>query len=263
MHFSSERTLAVRISTWQEDTSMASRLIRLAAIGAIALTSFTFTQSTQAQDAPQSRPAGRGRGMQVLPLMTHNVSADRKITFHFKDAKAEVVRVTSPDVPALGKGEMTKGEKDVWELTVGPVPAGAYRYSFNADGVTIADPANYATSESNNNIYSLVVVPGSDTMDVRDVPHGAVAAITYKSKALDAVRRMHIYTPPGYENGTEKYPVFYLLHGAGDSDDAWTSVGRANFIIDNLIEQKKAVPMIVVMPAGHTSHTGMGGGAAR
>jgi enterochelin esterase-like enzyme len=239
---------------------MTSRIIRLAAVGAIALTSLMFTQSTMAQDAPQSRPAGRGRGGAQRPqIVSLEVSADRKITFRLAAPKAEAVRISSPDVPGLGKGEMTKGANDTWELTVGPVPAGAYRYTFSVDGIATADPHNYATSESNTNVWSLAVVPGSDVIDVKDVPHGAVAAITYQSKALNAVRRMHIYTPPGYENGTEKYPVFYLLHGSGDSDDAWTSEGRANFIIDNLIEQKKAVPMIVVMPAGHTSHS-MGGG---
>ena len=89
-------------------------------------------------------------------------------------------------------------------------------------------------------------------MDTKRVPHGAVAAVTYWSTTLKRDRRMHVYTPPGYETGTDKYPVFYLLHGAGDSDEAWTSVGRAGFILDNLIAAKKAKPMVVVMPAGHT-----------
>ena len=85
-----------------------------------------------------------------------------------------------------------------------------------------------------------------------DVPHGAVASVTYYSKSLGRFRRMHVYTPPGYETSSRKYPIFYLLHGAGDSDDSWTSVGRAGFIIDNLIAAKKAKPMVIVMPAGHT-----------
>jgi enterochelin esterase family protein len=90
-------------------------------------------------------------------------------------------------------------------------------------------------------------------MDTKPVPHGAVAAVTYHSSALKRFRRMHVYTPPGYELGRDRYPVFYLLHGAGDNDDAWSSVGRAGFILDNLIAAKKARPMLVVMPAGHTS----------
>jgi enterochelin esterase family protein len=97
--------------------------------------------------------------------------------------------------------------------------------------------------------------------DTRQVPHGAVAAVTYYSTALKRNRRMHVYTPPGYEAGTAKYPVFFLLHGAGDSDEAWTSVGRAGIILDNLIAAKKAKPMIVVMPAGHTNGPNPGVGA--
>jgi enterochelin esterase family protein len=99
-------------------------------------------------------------------------------------------------------------------------------------------------------------------MDTKAVPHGAVAEVFYQSAALGRTRRMHIYTPPGYESGKERYPVFYLLHGAGDCDDSWTSVGRANFILDNLIASGKAKPMIVVMPAGHTNAGGGGRGAA-
>jgi enterochelin esterase family protein len=133
-----------------------------------------------------------------------------------------------------------------------PIDAGTYRYVFNVDGVMTADPRNQAVSQSNGNVWSVVHVPGSDFMDTTDVPHGAVATVTYKSSALGRNRRMHVYTPPGYEAGAEKYPVLYLLHGAGDSDDSWTSVGRANFILDNLIAAKKAKPMVVVMPAGHT-----------
>jgi len=83
--------------------------------------------------------------------------------------------------------------------------------------------------------------------------------VTYHSKALQCFRRMHVYTPPGYESGKGKYPVFYLLHGAGDSDNAWSTVGRAGFIMDNLIAAKKAKPMVVVMPAGHTRASGFGG----
>src|SRR5262249_5953293 len=133
-----------------------------------------------------------------------------------------------------------------------PVDPGAYRYLFNVDGVLTADPRNQAASQSNGNVWSVLVVPGSDFMDAADVPHGAVARVYYRSAALGKDRRMTVYTPPGYESGTDKYPVFYLLHGAGDSDDSWTSVGRANFILDNLIAAGKAKPMVVVMPNGHT-----------
>jgi enterochelin esterase family protein len=102
-------------------------------------------------------------------------------------------------------------------------------------------------------------------MDTKNVPHGAVSEVTYYSTTLGRFRRMHVYTPPGYENGNSRYPVFYLLHGAGDSDDAWTTVGRAGFILDNLLAAGKAKPMVVVMPAGHTRSFAFPppGGAAR
>ncbi|MDB6039214.1 MAG: Esterase [Verrucomicrobiales bacterium] len=122
------------------------------------------------------------------------------------------------------------------------------------------DPRNPAGSESNDNMWSLVVVPGAEFMDTKDVPHGAVAEVTYQSSSLKRARRMHVYTPPGYENGRKSYPVFYLLHGSSDSDDSWSSVGRAGFIMDNLIAAKKAKPMIVVMPAGHSGPTAIRNG---
>ena len=115
------------------------------------------------------------------------------------------------------------------------------------------DPRNAAVSESNNNVWSLVYVPGSDFMDTKNVPHGAVASVTTipprweASAACTSTRRRDMRW------AARSIPVFYLLHGAGDCDDSWTSVGRAGFILDNLIAARKAKPMIVVMPAGHTS----------
>ena len=206
----------------------------------------------------QPAPAPRGRGPQPQ-VISPEVSADRHITFRLRAPKAEAVRLAASDIPGNGPGAtMTRGADDVWEVTLGPVEPGAYRYNFNVDGVPVIDPRNPAISESNNNVWSLVYVPGSDFMDTKDVPHGAVSAITYFSKSLGSFRRMHIYTPPGYQLGKGKYPVFYLLHGAGDCDEAWTSVGRAGFILDNLIAAHKARPMVVVMPAGHTRSFGFG-----
>jgi len=146
----------------------------------------------------------------------------------------------------------TKAENGVWDYTTSaPAPPGAFRYAFMVDGVRTLDPVNTKTSESNTAMWSLFFVPGIDLEEVEDVPHGAVAEVFYASSVVKTTRRMHVYTPPGYEAGNQKYPVFYLLHGAGDTDDGWTSVGRAGFILDNLIAARQAVPMIVVMPAGH------------
>jgi enterochelin esterase family protein len=186
-------------------------------------------------------------------VVSPEVAADRRVTFRVSAPNAETVRLSGTDIPGVGRGaDMTKDPNGVWEVTLGPLDAGAYRYNFNVDGVSVIDPRSSSVSESNANVWSLVYVPGSDFMDTKDVPHGAIAEVTYYSKSLKRFRRMHVYTPPGYESGRGKYPIFYLLHGAFDCDDSWTSVGRAGFILDNLIAAGKAKPMVVVMPAGHT-----------
>jgi len=193
---------------------------------------------------------GRGNMPQVT---SPEVQADRKVTFRILAPQAQAVRLSAGDIQGLGQNnQLTKGENGVWELTVGPIDPGTYRYNFNVDGVATIDPRSPFISESNNNVWSVVHVPGLEFADTKQVAHGSVAAVTYYSSTLGAFRRMHVYTPPGYERNSDKYPVFYLLHGASDSDDSWTSVGRANFILDNLIAAKKAKPMVVVMPAGHT-----------
>ncbi len=212
--------------------------------------------------------APRGFGPQGPQVRSPEVAPDRQATFRILAPKAQAVQLSGGDMPQVGRGkDMKKGEEGVWEVTLGPVDPGAYRYRFDVDGVPTVDPRNPSTSESQGNAWSLVVVPGSDVSDTKDVPHGAVAEVTYHSKSLQRFRRMHVYTPPGYEAGSDKYPVFYLLHGASDSDDSWASVGRAGFILDNLIAAGKAKPMVVVMPAGHTGPPGSfgprGGGGAR
>src|SRR5438093_3813151 len=174
-------------------------------------------------------------------VVSPEVSADRHVTFRVLAPKAEAVRLSGGDIPGNGQGaEMKKGTNGVWEVTLGPIEPGAYRYNFNVDGVSVIDPRNSAISESNNNVWSLVYVSGADFMDTKDVPHGAVSTVTYYSTSLKRFRRMHVYTPPGYESGKGRFPVCYLLHGAGDCDEAWSSVGRAGFILDNLIAEKKA-----------------------
>ncbi len=230
-------------------------------------------------------PYGRSPQAEVAApqVVSPEVLTDHRVTFRILAPNAQAVTLNAGDVPASawasasaaapanptgGRGgrPLTKGENGVWELTTSdPIVPGAFRYVFNVDGVTTMDPRNTSISESNAQNWSMFFVPGNAFMETKEVPHGAVAAVTYHSKTLDKFRRMHVYTPPGYEISSRKYPVFYLLHGAGDCDDSWTSVGRAGFILDNLIAEGKAKPMVVVMPAGHTSQTpnlgGRGAGA--
>jgi enterochelin esterase-like enzyme len=182
-----------------------------------------------------------------------------KASFRILAPNAQAVKLSGSDIPGLGQGkDMAKNAEGVWEVTLEVAP-GYYRYNFNVDGVPVIDPRNPATSESNGNTWSLVGVSGEAWMDAQQVPHGAVSEVTYYSASLKRFRRMHVYTPPGYELGKGEFPVFYLLHGAGDCDDSWTSVGRAGFILDNLIAEKKAKSMVVVMPAGHTGPFNFGG----
>jgi enterochelin esterase family protein len=131
------------------------------------------------------------------------VSAERRITFRVHAPKAEAVRLSAGDIPGLGQGggEMAKGTNGVWEVTVGPIDPGAYRYSFNVDGVAVIDPRNPATSESNENTWSLVHVPGADFMDTKEVPRGAVSEVTSPAACLhtagvrDRRRRVSHFLP--------------------------------------------------------------------
>jgi enterochelin esterase family protein len=227
---------------------------------ALGLTSTAPGQPAAPAAAPPVREGAGRRGPQGPQVVSPEVMTDRRVTFRIMAPHAQAVRLTGSDIPGNNQGAMmSQATNGVWDVTLGPIQPGAYRYNFNVDGVAVIDPRNPSTSESNNNVWSLAYVPGADFMDTRDVPHGAVAAVTYYSKALGRFRRLHVYTPPGYDLGKGKYPVFYLLHGAGDCDEAWSSVGRAGFILDNLIASKEAKPMVVVMPAGHTGPLRFGG----
>ena len=226
--------------------------------------------SAAAQAPAARRRRRRGAAQRQAPaVISPEVGADRRVTFRILAPDAQKVELRSPgDIPGIGgRGvappQLTKNADGVWERTFGPLPAGAYRYVFVVNGLTVVDSRNPTTSQTNTTVYSLAVVPGSDVFDTKNVPHGAVASIHYQSTALGGIRRMHVYTPPGYEMNRERYPVLYLLHGAGDVDDSWSSVGRAGFILDNLIAANKAKPMIVVMPAGHVNGAGAALGGVR
>jgi len=242
------------------------RILLLAATVAAALPD---TAAAQSAAPPVAAAATQAQPARPPAVVSPELLGDRRVTFRIYAPNATTVTLNAGDLPPVtfaapgtvpapqtpgspGGAVFAKAEGGVWEYTTAaPVPPGAFRYAIQVDGVRTLDPVNTKTSESNTAMWSMFFVPGIDLEEVRDVPHGAVAEIHYASSVLKTTRRMHVYTPPGYETGSHKYPVFYLLHGAGDTDDAWTSVGRAGFIFDNLIAAKQAVPMIVVMPAGH------------
>jgi enterochelin esterase family protein len=200
--------------------------------------------------APSTAPAGRGGGPQVPAFVSPEVLPDKRVVFRLLGPQA-----TEVAVQGVGRGRepMVKGENGIWEATLGPVTPGAYQYTFVVHGVQVPDPRNQATNETTTGYASLLVVPGSEMTDTANVPHGALAKVYYDSSVLGRQRRMHVYTPPGYGANGDRYPVFYLLHGSGDSDQSWSALGRAGIILDNLIAARKAKPMVVVMPAGHTA----------
>jgi enterochelin esterase family protein len=183
------------------------------------------------------------------------VRPDRTVTFRLRAPKASEVTVTGEwmlDFPS-NKTALTKDSDGVWSVTVGPLVPNIYLYSFTVDGMTIADPINPTVKLRARTSASLVLVPGGEAWEFRDVPHGVVNTIWHKSAVLDgAMRQVFVYTPPGYgKSGSTRYPVLYLLHGNQDVAAGWTWTGAANLILDNLIAEKRAVPMIVVMTSGH------------
>jgi enterochelin esterase family protein len=232
---------------------------------AVLIGSFNFAQQPPKQAAPTPPPPSRPRTPNDT-LVSPEVLPNKQVTFRLYAPEAKTVTVkgewfNSPEEFKKVEHDLQAGADGVWSVTIGPLMPGMFRYHFVVDGVQVADPRNPNSSQELNFVETVVSVPGLDYQDVQDVPHGAVASVWYQSKALGILRRMHIYTPPGYETGKGKYPVFYLLHGSGGSDDDWTSEGRAAVILDNLIAAKQAKPMIVVMPAGHTPAKGPAGAA--
>jgi enterochelin esterase-like enzyme len=178
-------------------------------------------------------------------LKSPEISADRRVTFRLSAPKATEVRVTgdlsNTPIP------LTKNEKGLWSATIGPLDPDLYSYRFNVDGMTVVDPSNQTRPATSLDVRGGAIMP----YDLRSVAHGTVVARHYASKTLDLTRRAYIYTPPGYEKSNAKYPVLYLLHGAGSDESAWVEGGRANLILDNLMADGKLKPLIVVMPYGY------------
>lgn len=191
---------------------------------------------------------------QTQSVVSPEVHPDRRVTFRVAAPKSTEVTFFGDWMPAGTQEKMSKGEDGVWSLTIGPLPPSVYIYTFNVDGLTIADPVNPRVKLRARTSASLVEIPGSPhpVAEPRDVPHGSVTIEWQKSKVLGETRWIWIYTPPGYDKErTRKFPVLYLFHGSNDTAAGWTLVGGANFTLDDLIAGKAAVPMILVMPFGH------------
>ena len=183
------------------------------------------------------------------------IHPDRRATFRIWAPKASEVTFFGDWTTPGTNQKMSKNDAGVWSITAGPIDPGMYFYSFTVDGMTIADPVNPRIKLRSRTSASIVEIPGGSPAfwQPHNVPHGDVQINWEQSMALGGETRwIWVYTPPGYEkNPAKRYPVLYLFHGSNDTAGGWTLAGNANFILDNLIAELKAVPMIIVMPYGH------------
>jgi enterochelin esterase-like enzyme len=224
----------------QEQSKM--KLIKFA-LGLIMLTSVVFAQ--------QGR-GGRGGEVGQIPAPpphSAEVSQDGRVTFRLSapDATEAVVNGNWEN----GRGiAMIKDASGIWTVTTGPLAPELWTYTFSVDGVSMLDPGNYNIVRDGTRYMNSLLVPGPAVafLQTGKIPHGTVSAVWYPSTGLNTNRRMVVYTPPGYEVSKTRYPFLILFHGGGGDEEAWSSMGRANVIMDNLITQGKAKPMIVVMP---------------
>ena len=195
------------------------------------------------------------------------VNADNSVTFNVAAPEAQKVEIVGDFLPIekvktdqgeserQGPQALKKNEKGVWSFTSAPLQPELYMYNILVDGVKVTDPLNVYAIRDVSSTFSIFMVKGGvdGLYQVQNVPHGTVSKTWYKSPTANMTRRLTIYTPAGYEQSKEKYPVLYLLHGMGGDENAWSELGRATQIMDNLIASGKAKPMIVVMPNGNIS----------
>jgi enterochelin esterase-like enzyme len=239
------------------------RLTTLTVAAALAASSFVFARQTPARQnppptAPAAGPAGRG-GRGSAPVKSPEVGADRRVTFRLRapNAKEAGVSVGGKQLP------MQKDDQGLWSVTSDPMAPDIYTYSLIVDGTSISDPSNRQVQTSFGSFQSMFIVPGPAAwLPAPGVPRGAIARHAFHSALANDDRDFFVYTPAGYEaHRAQPYPVLYLLHGLGDDAERWISGGGgANNILDNLIVQGKAVPMIVVSPLGYGTPTGPVGG---
>jgi enterochelin esterase family protein len=191
----------------------------------------------------------------VQPIESPIVHPDRTATFNFKAPNARQVELSGQFLK--GNQSLKADSNGLWSVTLGPIEPNLYPYCFMVDGVAVADPNNEFIFPNERFKNSLLEIPGDQppSYSVQAVPHGEITYCYYRSKAIGGTRPLVVYTPPGYRENKKKYPVLYLVSGTTDTEETWFKVGRANFILDNLIAQNKAVPMIMVMPCGNMGST--------
>ena len=187
------------------------------------------------------------------PIVSPEIHENQTVTFRLRAPKAVKVQVTG-DFLSEGVADLVENKEGVWEYTTAaPLSPELYGYTFLVDGLKINDPSNVHMIRDVATVTNVFIIGGerADLYKVNDVPHGTVSKVWYDSPTAGFDRRLTIYTPAGYETSGMRYPVFYLLHGMGGDENAWSELGRATQILDNLIAQGKAEPMIVVMTNGN------------
>ncbi|MGA3131213.1 MAG: alpha/beta hydrolase-fold protein [Terracidiphilus sp.] len=204
--------------------------------------------------APNEMTAGPRNSGVERQVRSPEVEPDRRVTFRLRAPHATDVTVSGEF--QSGSIAMSKDSGGVWSVTVGPLKPEIYNYNFTIDGVKTIDPGNpeVKTGSTPGTIASILEVKGDTPAfyDAQPVPHGQIHTLWYQSKSLGSIRRVTIYTPPGYDGAAERrYPVLYLFHGANADETAWTRLGHVNLILDNLLAAGKIKPFIVVMPFGY------------
>lgn len=195
------------------------------------------------------------------------INPDHTVTFRLDAKEATKVQVQGDFLPTQtgGSADLTKGADGIWTYTSTRLASELYSYSFIIDGFKTHDPNNVYLIRDIASVVNVFLIPGekADYYKVSEVPHGTVAKRWYDSPGLKMTRRMTVYTPAGYEQSKDNYPVLYLLHGVGGDEEAWMELGRTAQILDNLIAQGKAKPMLVVMTNGHTSNAAAPGASSK
>jgi enterochelin esterase-like enzyme len=224
----------------------------------LAAASFLFAQGP----GPGGPGGGRGRGQGGPQIKAVEIHDDHTVTFRLNAPGAREVTLVANFLPE--PLVLQKDEKGIFSGTTPPLEPAIYHYHYSVDGVRGIDPHNpYGQRGADDATQSMFEVHAATPayFDPQPVPHGEVRIVWYESKSVGALRSFRVYTPPGYETSRAKYPVLYLLHGNGQNENDWSEVGRANFILDNLIAERKAKPMLIVMPFGHPQASHLSGAA--
>jgi enterochelin esterase-like enzyme len=200
----------------------------------------------------------RQAGTRPPVIISPEIKPDNSVILRLFAPKATEVVVNGEWMKNQGAGEnMVKNDTGLWTLITDPLKEEMYGYSFMVNGIRAIDPNNVLVMRDGGRYSNYLIISGdrSSMYKMNDVPHGTLSKVWYNSTVLSLKRRAYIYTPDGYEGSSGKYPVLYLLHGAGGDEDAWTTMGSAVNILDNLIAQGKAKPMIVVMTNGNATQS--------